>query len=1282
MQTSDESSVAEQTQPLPTTSIFTWDFRADYLEVYSMSRADASKSFEDGIGIINQITSDSKSPNQEYLLIQAVRCLERAVELLEEDDPSYNVYAQACASAGARCVMEVDCSAEIDMILSSSPLLGNLSNQAYDSLDNQPVDIDRRMEAFDMLWDALDDFRDDFYMSHNELFSSQILANHIISFGRAIEHSQGNQYLKYLWYGHRATTLYLRIDKRNPDEIALCIASMRETIRLQSTTDLPPPGDMDLAVFQILPEFAEDISSLKLRLQRLESLASTYMHRHTTNFRKNFDLYKNNSDPNHLEWAISDGREALSWGRNTGLLPDLYFKLLVALGRALHERYWSNQVLEDIEDSAECLREALKYESAPEDRLIFCKQFLSTVTADLAKELSERLESNGWLKSLDLWRESVKLTGPEVPELLVERLYGLADTAFKLYNTSEEGTSDHITEAGASLARAASTTSSPRLCSEILFNRASIFYARFARENTREDFDESLRSGGEAWQLLRQEPELIQLKPQWDGLYRHGARVSRRIQEKMTSTTENMEPSIQQLIQIFDSIILFPYTNRPNALNHLGRAYTMLFHSQVQAGRPPIQCAFILEKSLEYHQMALDIIPKDRTVPVHPRYTFLGVVNHDLSRIQELDSESRIRYIESAIGHFRKANYSRSISGLRNLAAALEGRYKILGQTQDLDECVNLLQTGESTRGRLIGHPKQFLLAATQLVRICREHNITPQLLPAYRLLFQALRRLSNMGLTSIARHRALVENSVGHACDAASAALAIGDSEAAVELLEDGRGLFFSQLLPMQTDTKKIHDLDPKLASSLEFTLDRLQYYSAKTDTIDYKASQYHNEGGFAEDIDPEASDISPESMELRHYAEWLRSYIDEVRELPGYEEFMKAMSFSRLKGAAKYCPVVYINVSQYRCDAIIIGTPSHSSQIIVVPLAVSWHKVYDLSRTIQTMVKQQGRDVRSTDIGSIRHFVKARQLNQSPESTVKNVLKQLWESIVHPILETMGCLNGLGLSSEKLQRACWCPTGPAATSLPFHAAGNYDLGPEHWAVTHIISSYTPTLSALVQADKRDSTSELGATRMLLVSLPATPPSNPLACVIQERDEVVRSVASSEHCDQSKVTVLHDSDGRVQSVKSMLPTHQLLHLACHGIQDRYNPLDSAITLYDGNLTLREIIKMSLQSAELVYLSACQTATGDTDSPDESLSLAGGFLFSGYRSAVATMWSINDKDGADVASAFYKHLMEQSKPSALGAGLALHQAIRDLRRDNPNIELIRWIPFVCFGITR
>ena len=91
--------------------------------------------------------------------------------------------------------------------------------------------------------------------------------------------------------------------------------------------------------------------------------------------------------------------------------------------------------------------------------------------------------------------------------------------------------------------------------------------------------------------------------------------------------------------------------------------------------------------------------------------------------------------------------------------------------------------------------------------------------------------------------------------------------------------------------------------------------------------------------------------------------------------------------------------------------------------------------------------------------------------------------------------------------------------------------------------------------------------------------------------------------------------------------------------------------------------------------------TGDISIPDESLSLAGGFLFAGYRAAVATMWSINDQDGADIAKSFYNYLLKQDCPSTIGAALALHRAVRDLREANPTMEHIRWIPFVYLGVT-
>jgi CHAT domain-containing protein len=47
---------------------------------------------------------------------------------------------------------------------------------------------------------------------------------------------------------------------------------------------------------------------------------------------------------------------------------------------------------------------------------------------------------------------------------------------------------------------------------------------------------------------------------------------------------------------------------------------------------------------------------------------------------------------------------------------------------------------------------------------------------------------------------------------------------------------------------------------------------------------------------------------------------------------------------------------------------------------------------------------------------------------------------------------------------------------------------------------------------------------------------------------------------------------------------------------------------------------IKLENAFLAYLSACQTATGDREQPDQAMHLAAAMLYSGFKSVVATMW--------------------------------------------------------------
>ena len=68
------------------------------------------------------------------------------------------------------------------------------------------------------------------------------------------------------------------------------------------------------------------------------------------------------------------------------------------------------------------------------------------------------------------------------------------------------------------------------------------------------------------------------------------------------------------------------------------------------------------------------------------------------------------------------------------------------------------------------------------------------------------------------------------------------------------------------------------------------------------------------------------------------------------------------------------------------------------------------------------------------------------------------------------------------------WCPTGPL-TQLPLHAAGIYDIDDGPRIYDFIVSSYTPSLSALTRGvEKRTTTSGI-----LVVTQPATPGFQPL---------------------------------------------------------------------------------------------------------------------------------------------------------------------------------------------
>lgn len=120
-------------------------------------------------------------------------------------------------------------------------------------------------------------------------------------------------------------------------------------------------------------------------------------------------------------------------------------------------------------------------------------------------------------------------------------------------------------------------------------------------------------------------------------------------------------------------------------------------------------------------------------------------------------------------------------------------------------------------------------------------------------------------------------------------------------------------------------------------------------------------------------------------------------------------------------------------------------------------------------------------------------------------------------------------------------------------------------------------------------------------------------------------------------------------AVKEQLPKAELLHFATHGQISEESPMHSALSLANGeSLTLQELTGIQLR-AELVVLSACDTGRGTHTGGDDVLGLTRGLIAGGAKSAVVSLWQVNDVSTALLMGHFYQQLRKGvAAPEALG----------------------------------
>ena len=510
-----------------------------------------------------------------------------------------------------------------------------------------------------------------------------------------------------------------------------------------------------------------------------------------------------------------------------------------------------------------------------------------------------------------------------------------------------------------------------------------------------------------------------------------------------------------------------------------------------------------------------------------------------------------------------------------------------------------------------------------------------PSALEAYQSAIQLLHLVVMLASDANSRYRLLADRRLRSgvlSSDAAACTIRFDQVECAVEMLEEGRSIFWSQALQLRTSLDDLHHAFPEFAKRLKKIFTDLERSSFR-------------EGSFASlatctDVKAVMT-TEAEAAQYRRLNEDRLATLQEVRALKGFEGFLHWKRLATLKMAAVHGPVILLNATLSSCDALIVT--STSVERVPLSLQLSDQQVILLANSLLTAVssfssftnKYKGSfETLLEHTQTSRGFLHDRKAGhhqkvslQNVDDILRGVLAVLWKLVVRPVIHHLKLevrsfpvlvlrAHRATQKSESPPRVWWCPTGPFST-LPFHAAGIYAPETKMGAVENVsdymVSSYTPTLNSLLMPSPVSSAAPF---KMLVAIQPEIEGHVTLTQTREEMRQIERHVPASSLI---KLGVSGSPPSKVETVLSHLSHASIAHFACHGVQDPSNPLESALLL-DGRLKVSTIMTQSLPTASLAFLSACETAKGTIQLLDEAMHLAGTMLFSGFRSVVATKW--------------------------------------------------------------
>jgi CHAT domain-containing protein len=294
--------------------------------------------------------------------------------------------------------------------------------------------------------------------------------------------------------------------------------------------------------------------------------------------------------------------------------------------------------------------------------------------------------------------------------------------------------------------------------------------------------------------------------------------------------------------------------------------------------------------------------------------------------------------------------------------------------------------------------------------------------------------------------------------------------------------------------------------------------------------------------------------------------------------------------------------------------------------------------------------RDTLTAEVRAFRRTLEKRTTRQYLRHA-----RQLYDWLIRPL--------DADLAADGVDTLVFVPGGPLRT-IPFAAL--YDREAQQHLIEKIPVAITPGLTL---TEPRPIAR--GGMRVLVAGISESVQGYPgLVNVTHELAAVSQAFSTTQLINQDFVTQRFETEISERAF-------DIVHVASHG-EFTADASQSYLLTYDGRVSMDRLgalvgtTRFRERGLELLTLSACETAAGDDRA---ALGLAGVALRAGARSALATLWSINDEVSAELIAAFYTGLGGRS----LSRARALQSAQIKVLRMHPYRHPGYWSPYLLIS---